>query len=151
MHLGSVYLVVNDFQKSIAFYEKLLAMPLCGENNGRFVSFAFEGHCISIMNGHFDAEHPEKVIKKGVRADWFDDCRTIAIAPNTRKFAFNFWTKDLRAEYERIKRLDITENLSQISYLCYTAPYYYFCLTDPDGNMIEITGDYTPLECEFGE
>ena len=65
MHLGSVYLIANDFEKSIAFYEKLLEIPLTSENNGRFASFEFEGHRISIMNGHFDMEHPDKVVRKG--------------------------------------------------------------------------------------
>jgi catechol 2,3-dioxygenase-like lactoylglutathione lyase family enzyme len=30
MHFGSIYLVVNDFEKSLAFYEKLLEMPVTG-------------------------------------------------------------------------------------------------------------------------
>ena len=151
MHLGSIYLVVNDFEKSIAFYEKLLEMPLSTENNGRYVSFYFENNCISIMNGHFDAEHPDRVIKKGERADWFDDFHTIALAPNPRKFTLNFWVEDLRPEYDRIKKLGITGKLSKINYFHYVSPYYYFCLTDPDDNLVEITGNYIPEEGEFGE
>ena len=66
-------------------------------------------------------------------------------------FVFNFWDEDLRAEYERVKGLNITENLSGINYICYVTPYYYFQLTDPDGNIIEVTGSYTPEEGEFDE
>ena len=151
MHLGSVYLIVNDFQKSLAFYEKLLEVPLTSENNGRFASFEFEGHCISILNGHFDMEHPDKVVRKGSTIDSADDLRAIALSPNTHKFVFNFWDEDLRAEYERVKGLNITENLGGINYICYVAPYYYFQLTDPDGNIIEVTGSYAPEEGEFDE
>ena len=28
MHLGTIYLIVNDFQKSIEYYEKLLQMSV---------------------------------------------------------------------------------------------------------------------------
>ena len=150
MHLGSVYLVVNDFEKSIAFYEKLLEVPLADENNGRFASFMFEGHCISILNGHFDAEHPGSVAKMGTLAHTTSNLLEIALAPNTQKFAFNFWVEDLRAERERIRELGISKSLSGINYLCYVAPYYYFQLADPDGNIVEVTGSYTPEEGEFG-
>ena len=150
MHLGSIYLIVDDFEKSIAFYEKLLDMPLTSENNGRFASFVFEGHCISILNAHFDAENPGKVERKGETAEVSGETlRDIALAPNTHKFVFNFWDENLRAEYERVKNLNITENISKIKYICYVAPYYYFQLTDPDGNIIEVTGGYTPDDGEF--
>ncbi|MDR1000872.1 MAG: VOC family protein [Clostridiales bacterium] len=152
MHLGSIYLIVNDFGKSIAFYEKLLEIPLESGNNGRFVSFAFEGHRISLFNARFDAKNPDKVVRKGEDAEVSGETlRVIAAAPNTHKFAFNFWIEDLRAEYERVKGLNITENLTKIKYVYYVAPYYYFQLTDPDGNMIEVTGSYTPQNGEFDE
>jgi len=150
MHLGSIYLIVSDFNKSIAFYEKLLEIPLESGNNGRFVSFAFEGHRISLLNAHFDAENPDKVERKGEDAEVSSETlRDIANAPNTHKFAFNFWVEDLRAEYERVNGLNITECLTNIKYVYYFVPYYYFQLTDPDGNMIEVTGSYTPQEGEF--
>ena len=36
MHLGSIYLIVNDFEKTITFYEKLLEMPVTRRNMDRF-------------------------------------------------------------------------------------------------------------------
>jgi len=149
MHLGSIYLIVNDFRKSIEFYEKLLEIPVTSENKDRFAQFIFEGHNISLMNGHFDAENPDKIILKGECSDFFENTKHRALAPNTHKFVFNFWDEDLRTEYERIKDLNITENLSKIKYFEYVSPYYHFHLTDPDGNIIEITGNYTPDEGEF--
>jgi lactoylglutathione lyase len=149
MHLGSIYLIVNNFEKSIVFYENLLEMPVTYINGGRFAQFIFEGHNISIMNGLFDNNNPDKVVHRGEYTDLFDDLQGKAIATNTNKFVFNFWDDDLLTEYKRIKGLRITENLSKIKYMCYVAPYYYFHLTDPDGNIIEVTGNYTPAIGEF--
>lgn len=149
MHLGSIYLIVNDFDKSIDFYEKLLKIPVTSKNMNRFAQFEFEGHNISIMNGHFDTNNSDKVVHKGDYNDDFDDLKKIALAPNTHKFVLNFWVEDLRKEHERIKSLNISEKVTNIKYVCNVCPYYYFQMTDPDDNVIEITGDYTPEDGEF--
>ncbi|MDR1328160.1 MAG: VOC family protein [Oscillospiraceae bacterium] len=151
MHLGSIYLIVNDFEKAISFYEKLLEMPVTSRNMSRFASFVFEGHRISIMNGHFDTDHPDKVVNKGEYTDWADDLKNIALSPNTHKFVLNFLDEDLRREYERVKSLNISETLTGIKYVYNVSPYYYFQLTDPDDNVIEVTGAYTPTDGEFDE
>ncbi len=149
MHLGSIYLIVNDFEKSIDFYEKLLEMSVTSKNMSRFAQFVFEGHNISIMNGHFDIDHPDKVVHKGDYINAIDDLENIALAPNTHKFVLNFWDEDLRREHERVKNLNISETLTNIKYVCNVSPYYYFQMTDPDGNIIEVTGTYTPKDDEF--
>ncbi|GFZ30250.1 hypothetical protein CSC2_07760 [Clostridium zeae] len=149
MHLGSIYLIVDDFNKSIDFYEKLLQIPVTRKNMDRFAIFEFEGKCISIMNGHFDSENPNLVVHKGEYIEYFDDMKSITAAPNTRKFVLNFWDENLRKEYERVKNLDITDKLTKIRYVCNVSPYYYFQFTDPDGNIIEVTGEYVPEEGEF--
>lgn len=149
MHLGSVYLIVHDFNQSINFYEKLLQIPVTKKNMERFAMFNFEGNCIALMNGHFDVQHPDKVVRKGEYIEYFDDLDTISGLSNSRKVVLNFWDEDLQKEYKRIKELKITEKLSKIKYICNVSPYYYFQLTDPDGNVIEVTGDYLPGEGEF--
>ena len=151
MHLGSIYLIVNDFEKSVKFYEKLLEMPVTSQNMDRFAQFVFDGQNISIMNGHFDTDNPDKVVHKGEYTDFFDDLRSKAVAPNTNKFVLNFWAEDLSKEYKRVKSVNITDNLSKIKYVCNVSPYYFFHLTDPDENIIEITGRYTPKKGEFVE
>ena len=151
MHLGSIYLIVNEFEKSISFYEKLLEMPVTSKNMSRFAQFIFEGHNISIMNGHFDEDYPDKVVKKGEHSELMDSLKEIALASNTRKFVLNFWDEDLRKEYKRVKDLHISDDLTKVKYVCNVSPYYYFQLTDPDGNIIEVTGAYTPKEGEFDE
>ncbi|HOP11522.1 MAG TPA: glyoxalase/bleomycin resistance/dioxygenase family protein [Oscillospiraceae bacterium] len=117
----------------------------------RFAQFVFEGHNISIMNGHFDTDHPDKVVHKGDYTNSIDDLKNIALAPNTHKFVLNFWDEDLRREHERVKSLNISETLTNIKYVCNVSPYYYFQMTDPDGNVIEVTGSYTPKAGEFDE
>lgn len=149
MHFGTVYLIVNDFQKSIEFYGKLLQMSVTKQNMERFAMFSFEGSCISLMNGHFDTDNPDKVVHKGEYSNFFDNLREMALAPNTHKFVLNFWSEDLQKERERIQSLNITDHLTKIKYVRNVMPYYYFHLTDPDGNIIEVNGSYIPKEGEF--
>jgi lactoylglutathione lyase len=149
MHLGSIYLIVNDFEKSIQFYEQLLEMKVSSKNMERFAQFEFEGHNISLMNGHFDANNPDKVIQKGEYTDFFDDLQGIALAKNSKKFVLNFWVEDLRDEYKRIRDSGMSNKVSKIKYVYNVSPYYFFQCTDPDDNIIEVTGKYEPAEGEF--
>lgn len=58
----------------------------------------------------------------------------------------NFWDEDLQKEHERVKGLTISETLTNIKYVYNVSPYYYFQMTDPDGNIIEVTGTYNPKD-----
>ncbi|MDQ0195565.1 hypothetical protein [Paenibacillus wynnii] len=49
--------------------------------------------------------------------------------------------RDLRGDYERIKSLNIGK-VSDVLYINIVQPYYCFMLEDPDGNLLEITGEY---------
>ncbi len=149
MHLGSVYLIVKDFSKSIQFYEKLLEMPVSAQNMQRFAQFYFDGKNISIMNGYFDALNPNLTVRKGEYIEEFDNLVSIAEANNTHKFVLNLWTENLEKERDRIEHLCISDRLTKIKYINNVSPYYYFQLTDPDGNVIEITGLYSPKKGEF--
>ena len=151
MHLASIYLIAKDFNKSVDFYEKILEMKVSKQNMDRFAMFEFEGQCIAIMNGYFDSQNPEKVIHKGQYNAYFDDYNSIVQMQNSRKVVLNFWDEDLEKEYNRVKQLNITDTLTHIKYVCNVCPYYYFQLADPDGNVIEVTGEYTPKEGEFNE
>lgn len=149
MHLGSVYLIVKDFQKSIKFYEALLDMNVTSQNMDRFAQFEFEGKNISIMNGYFDSKNPELTVHKGEYVEVFDDLVAIAQSENTHKFVFNFWTEDLEKERQRIEKLGISNMMTKIKYVNNVMPYYYFQLMDLDGNIIEVTGAYSPKKEEF--
>lgn len=120
LHLGSVYLVVKDFERSVAFYEKLLRVKADGRcrSGNQFVSFYFDNKCLSLMNegnipGHCtDPSSPYKFVQ-------------------------NYWVEDLEAEYRRVKQLNIGE-MTEITEAYPT--YRYFHLYDPDRNVIEVTG-----------
>lgn len=52
LHLGCIYLVVKDFEKSVDFYEKFLGVKVtnrCRSGN-KFVKFYIDNNCISLMN-----------------------------------------------------------------------------------------------------
>lgn len=141
---GLVYLVVRDFETSLAFYRKLLEKDVSACNQTRFAIFHVGGLCLCLLNGNFDAEHPDLVEKKGPYCPLFDDYAAIAESPNSGKAVINLITSDLKKEYERIRKLGLGSDLTEIRYINAGTPYWYFCLCDPDGNIIEITGEYRP-------
>lgn len=56
------------------------------------------------------------------------------------KISDDFYSNNLKNDYERIKALKVCE-ISNIMYVNITEPYYYFNIYDPEGNVIEICGD----------
>ena len=120
LHLGSVYLITRDFERSITFYEKLLSMTVSTRNCGnKFAEFFFDNKCLALMNesnlpGHHyvDGDH---------------------------KFVLNFWVEDLRREYNRLQELNIGK-MTEIQKV--HEGYYHFDIYDPDNNVCEITGGY---------
>lgn len=123
LHLGSIYLVVKDFEKSVAFYEKFFGISVsdrCRSGN-KFVEFYIDNKCISLMNEENLIGH----------------CTSLE---GDYKFVQNYWVEDLRAEHERVKALRIGE-VTEIMEAYPT--YHYFHMRDPDNNVIEVTGGYT--------
>ncbi|MCL2202498.1 MAG: helix-turn-helix domain-containing protein [Defluviitaleaceae bacterium] len=119
-----MYLIVKDFSKSVDFYEKLLSMRVSTVGANRFAQFFFDGICMSIMNEAHLPGHD------------YSGC-------GDHKFALNFWIADLATEYERVKSLNIGRTTEIIHP---HSNYYFFNVYDPDGNVIEITGHYEPIE-----
>lgn len=122
LHLGSIYLIVKDFERSVEFYEKFLGIKVgdrCRSGN-RFVEFYFDNKCLSLMNENNLIGH--------------------CTDPNSPyKFVQNYWVEDLLTEYERVKAL----NIGKVTKILEAYPTYnYFHLTDPDNNIIEVTGGY---------
>ena len=53
------------------------------------------------------------------------------------KFVQNYWVEDLRKEHARVLSLKI----GKVTEIRQAHPtYHYFHLTDPDNNIIEVTG-----------
>lgn len=122
LHLGCIYLVVKNFEKSVDFYEQFLNTKVtdrCRSGN-KFVKFFIDNNCICLMNENNISGH--------------------CTDPNSvYKFVQNYWVEDLSAKYERVKLL----NIGPVTEIFQAYPsYHYFHLTDPDNNIIEITGGY---------
>lgn len=129
LHLGSIYLIVRDFEKSISFYEQLLSMSVSTTNCGsKFAEFYFDNKCLALMN---EGSLPGHHYKDG-----------------DHKFVLNFWVEDLLLEYNRIRVLNIGE-MTEIEKA--NERYYYFNVLDPDNNVCEITGGYHLSEEEKDE
>lgn len=126
LHLGSVYLIARDFEKSIAFYEKLLSMKVSTRNCGnKFAEFFFDNKCLALMNeSNLPGHHY-------VDGDY--------------KFVLNFWVENLKREYSRLKELNIGQ-MTEIEKV--HEGYYYFHIYDPDNNVCEITGGFQDGEEE---
>lgn len=144
IEFGSIYLVANDFEKSLDFYKKLFEADVSAQNKTRFAIFNAGGLCLCILNGYFDRDNPDKVTEEREYNALYDNYAAIANAENNRKVVINLGTSDLKKEYERIKSLNIGSDLTKIRYINAGTPYWYFCLLDPDGNIIEICGGYSP-------
>ncbi len=126
LHLGSVYLIVRDFEGAVRFYEKLLDMPVSTRNCGnKFAEFFFDNKCLALMNEENLVNHH--------------------YGDGDYKFVLNFWVEDLRREYQRLQELQIGE-MTEIRKV--HDGYYYFHLRDLDNNVIEITGGYSPEEAK---
>ncbi len=124
VHLGSIYLIVRDFETSISFYEKLLSMTVSTRNCGnKFAEFFFDNKCLALMNESNLTGHHY------VDGDY--------------KFVLNFWVEDLEREYVRLKEQNIGR-MTEIKKV--NEGYYYFHIFDPDNNVCEVTGGYNEKE-----
>lgn len=138
MVLGTIYIYVNDLEKSIAFYSTLLQENPLKANEDRWVQFSNK---IALYNKKYDAQIiPEDPYARFNRA-YIDEFYKDTGAPKNNLVVFNFETADLKAEYERLKEANIGE-ISELMYVNIHMPYWYFNVIDPDGNTIEITGKY---------
>ncbi len=142
MRYGSIYLIVKDFEKSVSFYEKVFDRKVSAVNGTRFAMFQNEGLNLCIMNGYYDVENGSQVKTKGEYWEIYDNHSQIAKDINSRKVFINLGVQDLRAEYNRIKELEIATQMTEIRYINVFSPYWYFTFMDPDGNPIEVTGNY---------
>ena len=108
----------------------------------RWAQFNFNGNCIALLNPKFD----EELINNGNDREVHFDSEYLNYFKGREvnygnNVVLNFHINDLSKEYERIKELNIGE-MTNIMYLSISSPYHHFILKDPDGNLIEITGNY---------
>lgn len=96
MRYGMIYLVVKDFQRSLDFYKKVLDMQVSETNGERFAVFNNDGLNICLLNGYYDAKHPEQIEKKGESFPIYDDTVSIVDSENSRKAFINIVVSDLQ-------------------------------------------------------
>ena len=110
------YFTVTNLEKSIEFYGELLGIKPANVEGNRWADY---------YNGdkHFGLLCDEKI-------------NAIRVAGNNG--VLNFYSDDIKRDYERVKKMGI----KIAAELCDTpdSPYEYlsFVVEDPDGNIIEI-------------
>lgn len=138
MRLGTTYICVGDMRKSLDFYKSFLQQEPVFCNEDRWVSF----ECgISLYNKKYDVELINRGEVNHFNQVYLDEFDKDDYPRKNNLVIFNFMVDDLAAEYERMKKLSIGQ-VSEIFYVNVHMPYYYFNIVDPDGNILEITGNY---------
>lgn len=142
LELGSTYLITKNFEESIRFYEAVLQMKVSTQNFNRWAQFNVGNNCIALYNPEYDnailksdRDHSEMYDKNYL--DYLEHRYT----QYGNNFVLNFYTENLLDEYNRLMKLEICKP-SKIMKINIKAPYYFFTINDPDGNIIEITGEY---------
>ena len=138
MVLGIIYIYVNDLNKSIDFYSKLLQENPLKVNDDRWVQFSNK---IALYNKVYDAKIIGKEPSERFNQAYIDDFYKDTGIPKNNLVVFNFAVDDLKEEYERLKKVNIGD-ISELMYVNVHMPYWYFNIIDPDGNTLEITGKY---------
>lgn len=138
MFLGTTYIYAKDINASIEFYKNLLQEEPLFTNGNRWVQFS---NMIALYNKEYDESIIGTEASETFNQAYIDEFFRSSGERKNNIVVFNFCTTDLLSEYERLKELNIGE-LSELMYVNVFAPYWYFNITDPDGNVIEITGNY---------
>ena len=140
MELCCIYIETEKFKEVIDFYEKVFQIKGKVYTEKRWIEFDF-GSKLSIYNKKYDTELINKK-KENTKFSqtYIENFKENRERPLNNIVTFNFYTKDLKKEQERIKKLNICK-VTEIMYVNITEPYYYFNVYDPEGNTIEICGD----------
>jgi lactoylglutathione lyase len=141
MKLISAYIETEDFNKSINFYKKVLQIEPIVFCENRWVEFEL-GNKIALYNKKFDEQKikDNSNIEENYNKAYIDDFNSKKSDKKNNIVTFNFYTENLNDEYERIKKLKICD-VSEVMYVNIVEPYYYFNVSDPDGNLLEICSD----------
>jgi len=111
--------------RAIKFYEKLLGVKIKMRYKDRWATVLDD---FGLYRPGFDKENDVEMTS--IESD-------IKLGNNS---IIVFHSSDIEEDYQRVKKLDITE-ISSIAELDLIAHYKFFHFKDPDGNMIEI-GQY---------
>ena len=137
MEFCSTYIETNKFDEVVEFYEKLTQKKETVYTKNRWVEFKL-GNKLSVYNRKFD----ESLIDSGDTEGRLDENYKNNFLSDkeirrNNSIVLNFFTPNLTEEHDRIKKLRIGR-VSEIMFVNFTAPYFFFNVYDPDGNTIEI-------------
>lgn len=138
--LGTTYICTQNIEESLHFYKLLLQQEPLYCNGDRWIAFDC-GNQLALYNKKYD----EKLLKESDEVHfnqaYIDDFWKEDPCKKNNIIILNFEVEDLKSEHQRIRQLGIG-TVSEIMYVNVHSPYYYFNVTDPDGNLLEITGNY---------
>ena len=140
MRLGTTYICVEDINKSLNFYRLIFEEEPAHSNDNRWITF-HNGNSLSLYNKKYDEKLIREKDQNRFNQAYIEDFTAETGEKKNNVMILNFEVEDLKAEYERIKGLAIGK-VSELMYVNVHHPYWYFNLTDPDGNILEITGEY---------
>lgn len=143
MELCCTYIETDKFNKVVDFYEKVFQIKGNVYTKNRWVEFEF-GNKLSVYNRQYDIETIKENTNTNYNQSFIENFKQNKEKSVNNIITLNFYSNNLKNDYERIKSLKICE-VSDIMYVNITEPYYYFNIYDPEGNTIEICGD------KFGE
>lgn len=141
MELYCTYIETDKFDEVINFYETIFQTKGNIGTKNRWIEFDF-GNKLSIYNRLYDVEQiKNNNTSVSYNEQYINNFQTSKEQSFNNIITLNFYTTNLKEEYNRIKKL----NLCKVSEIIYvninTKPYYYFNIYDPEGNTIEIYGD----------
>lgn len=139
MELCCIYIETDRFNEVVDFYEKIFQIKGNVYTENRWIEFDF-GNKLSIYNRLYDVETIKENTNKNYNQSFIEDFKQNKEESVNNIITLNFYSNNLKTDYERIKSLRICE-VSEIMYVNITEPYYYFNIYDPEGNVIEICGD----------
>lgn len=140
MKLGTTYICVEDMKKSLNFYRAILQQEPLYCNDDRWIAFDC-GNQLALYNKKYDEKLLKESDKIHFNQAYLDEFYREEDSKKNNIIILNFEVDDLKTEYERIKNLNIGD-VSEIMYVNVHMPYYYFNVVDPDGNVLEIAGNY---------
>lgn len=140
MTLGTMYIIVDNIEKSVEFYRLLLQEEPLHSNDDRWVQFSNK---IALYNRAYDEKIIGREPSERFNQAYIDDFYKSSRLRKNNMVVFNFVVDDLKREYQRLKNLNIGD-VSELMYVNIHMPYWYFNIIDPDGNVLEITGRYEP-------
>lgn len=138
MKLATMYIFAGDIKKSIEFYSLLFQEEPLYANDDRWVQF---NNKIALYNKAYDEEIIGQEPNERFNQAYIDDFYKSTDTPKNNIVVFNFEVDNLKFEHQRLKDLNIGY-VSELMYVNIHMPYWYFNIYDPDGNIIEITGQY---------